>query len=208
MSFLDKAMAHAAKGNIRAMVAEAEDFELSCGGVGIGADLSPHLFTTVILGHLALGDLPNARYTYTRAQSDAAASKSPLVQASWSLATLLWKHDVVGALKAIPSVKLPCEYKPLLSEVETAVRRRQLTAITAAYKDISVSDVTALLGLGNDSATMEYCKKMAGWVPTPESKGTRFGICPSDDVQNAPGRGYCAENATHLASGALFLEVN
>eukprot|EP00759_Apiculatamorpha_spiralis_P012421 PhF_6_TR19469/c0_g1_i1/m.28453/K12181/COPS8, CSN8; COP9 signalosome complex subunit 8 len=181
--------------NPKVLVQEAENFELQAGG--ISPDLAGQFYGALLLGYLAVGDLPSAKFTYKRIPADLVATNKT-IQTIWEVATHLWKRQVPLAHKTLSGWQVPDIYLKLVQTLRANLQQRSLTLLMTAYSDLGVDDVAKELGVTEAEAVKIAAAN--GWV----AQGKRF----SRYVAPPSNKKYSTETLAFLATNTAFLETS
>mmetsp|Transcript_2013 Transcript_2013/g.3027 ORF Transcript_2013/g.3027 Transcript_2013/m.3027 type:complete len:186 (-) Transcript_2013:27-584(-) len=112
-------------------------------------DATALLYATQMLACILADELSRGKFAFKRCPE--LSRSHPQVDAAHKLLAALWKDKFDDFWEVMRTCEWDGSVKPLVDEVERAVRSRLTAAIAAAYESISSADVARLLGIAQPS---------------------------------------------------------
>ncbi|KAL0482616.1 COP9 signalosome complex subunit 8 [Acrasis kona] len=189
-------------GDLSTLIPECENIELEyCSDRD--NKVSSYFYASFLFGYLINNDLDNCRFLWKRIPKEI---KKAEVAAVWKIGQALWQRDYTETYNAVKNFQWSQALKPLVDAFLTNLRNRNLNLIAKAYNSVSVSDLSVMLGMGEEEVIQHV---MSDYVDFHYDQQTKY-FTPNKNIlkTNETTKSTGLDTISSLAKKTLFLELN
>jgi len=154
------------------------------------------VYAKLMACYLLENDLCSAKFLWKRAPAAAKETEGALA-ALWAVGQKLWTKDSLGVYVALRR-EWPEYLQPAVGQLEGVIRERALSLVSRAYTSITLSDLSALVGLPTEEAAKLATER--GWVAEGDM------VLPRTAPQTIQQTSNCQQALTKLTQYVSFLE--